>query len=86
MAKYGSELFMELDWIDLHTCCYTATHLKGFSIFGCLSCSFSTTLKLNLFNHLSYPIQSQEKLIRICNSLLSKQEYNNTKTRKWRRM
>ena len=39
--------------IDVLTCCYSAIRLTGFCKYKCLSCSFSTTVRTDLLEHLS---------------------------------
>ena len=42
-----------IEEIDVLTCCYSAIQLKGFCKYRCLSCSFSTTVRTDLLEHLS---------------------------------
>lgn len=42
-----------IEEIDVNTCCYSAIQLKGFCKYRCLSCSFSTTVRTDLLEHLS---------------------------------
>jgi hypothetical protein len=42
-----------IEEIDVHTCCFTTKCFKGFTIYGCLSCCFSTTVRMKLSQHLT---------------------------------
>ena len=42
-----------IEEIDVHTCCCSTKCFKGFTIYGCLMCSFSTTDVLKMNKHLA---------------------------------
>ena len=42
-----------IEEIDVHTCCCSTKCFKGFTIYGCLMCSFSTTELLKMNQHLA---------------------------------
>ena len=48
--KIDEEIIEE---IDVHTCCCSIKCFKGFSIYGCLMCSFSTTDLSKMNKHLA---------------------------------
>ena len=49
-VKIDEEVIEE---IDVHTCCCSISRFKGFTIYGCLMCSFSTTELLKMNKHLA---------------------------------
>ena len=49
-VKIEEEIIEE---IDVHTCCCSTKCFKGFTIYGCLMCSFSTTDTLKMNKHLA---------------------------------
>jgi hypothetical protein len=49
-VKIEEEIIEE---IDVHTCCCSIKCFKGFTVYGCLMCSFSTTELLKMNKHLA---------------------------------
>jgi hypothetical protein len=49
-VKVEEEIIEE---IDVHTCCCSTKCFKGFTVYGCLMCSFSTTDVLKMNKHLA---------------------------------
>ena len=49
-VKIDEEVIEE---IDVHTCCCSISRFKGYTVYGCLMCSFSTTELLKMNKHLA---------------------------------